>query len=931
MSGTREQTDPPKLSDDLGDEVDGLQDVSGEDQLGGDGDSLPAGANLAVGHDSDAAGEGAADGLAGEPAEVLKMAEEAPGDRAVMHGAIAAPSEGGTTGKTSLAEEAAKPAIPELLPILPVRDTVVFPGTIVPLTIGREKSKKLISEVITGSKVLGVVAQRSAETEDPALDDLYRVGTVVTVLKLLNLAEGNQSIIVHGLTRFGIEDFVQTEPYLVARSHPREDAVTGTTELEALIATAKAQAEKVISLTPGVPEEAITVLNNIESPSSLVDFLAANLALDLVKKQELLETFDVALRLRKINESLAHQLEVLELSRQIHEQVRSRIDKNQREYYLHEQLDAIRKELGEGDAREAEVQELRDAITKAKMPEGVRKEADRELERMQRIPQASPEYSGIVDYLHWLCELPWSVATEDHLDIAAAARVLNADHYGLEKIKKRILEFLAVRKLNPAGRVPILCFAGPPGVGKTSLGQSIARAIGRKFIRMSVGGVRDEADIRGHRRTYIGALPGRIIQEIRKAGSNNPVFMIDEVDKIGADFRGDPSSALLEVLDPEQNSTFQDHYLGVPFDLSRMMFICTANYMDAVPPPLRDRMEVIDLPGYTRLEKLQIARRYLAPRRLRECGLEKRRLRFADEALEAIVESYTAEAGVRNLEREIGGVCRGVAAQVAAGKKHPSIIRKNHLSDYLGPIKHEPELALRTSTPGVVTGLAWTPVGGDILFVEATCMSGKGQLQMTGQLGDVMRESAQAALSVVRSHARKYHVDGKALASLDLHIHVPAGAIPKDGPSAGVAMFTAIVSLLRKQACRSDTAMTGEITLRGLVLPIGGLKEKALAAHRAGIKRIIIPQRNKKDLVDIPREVSRQITFLPARTVEDVLKAALAPKAVAGRRLRRKARPAKPASDGKMPVRAKGSGRSKSPARRAIGRAVPNARAARRK
>jgi len=927
MSGKQEETEAISTPARPGDELDGSADPAAVD---------PTGSGRSDSRDGDAAGgdggdQAAAGGhcLAGDPFGVKDHRREPGVENSAMPGTLAAPSATAASGKTSLAEESAKPAIPELLPILPVRDTVVFPGTIVPLTIGREKSKKLIGDVITGSKVLGIVAQRSAETEDPSLDDLYRVGTVVTVLKLLNLAEGNQSIIVHGLTRFGIEEFVQTEPYLVARAHPRADVFTGTTELEALMATAKAQAEKVISLTPGVPEEAITVLSNIDNPSSLADFLAANLALELVRRQELLETFDVALRLRKINESLAHQLEVLELSRQIHEQVRSRIDKNQREYYLHEQLDAIRKELGESDSREAEAKELRESIAKARMPEAVQKEAERELERMLRIPQASPEYSGIVDYLHWLCELPWSVATEDHLDIRAASKVLEADHYGLDKIKKRILEFLAVRKLNPAGRVPILCFAGPPGVGKTSLGQSIARAIGRKFIRMSVGGVRDEADIRGHRRTYIGALPGRIIQEIRKAGSNNPVFMIDEIDKIGADFRGDPSSALLEVLDPEQNSTFQDHYLGVPFDLSRVMFICTANYMDAVPPPLRDRMEVIDLPGYTRLEKLQIARRYLAPRQLRECGLEKRRLRFADEAIEAIIESYTAEAGVRNLEREIGAVCRGIAAQVAAGKRHPSIIRKRHLAEYLGPIKHEPELALRTSTPGVVTGLAWTPVGGDILFIEATSMPGKGQLQMTGHLGDVMRESAQAALSVVRSQARKYRLDGKSWAALDLHIHVPAGAIPKDGPSAGLAMLTAIVSLLRKQPCRSDTAMTGEITLRGLVLPIGGLKEKTLAAHRAGIRRIIIPYRNRKDLADIPREVARQITFVPVRTVEEALRAALADKPAAGGRKRRPSPAATPNGGSVRRPRVGGSSRPKSSVRQSR-RAAAASRAARR-
>jgi ATP-dependent Lon protease len=775
------------------------------------------------------------------------------------------------------APEEKEAVVPELLPILPVRDTVLFPGTIVPLNIGREKSKKLIESVSAGNKTLGVVAQQNAETEDPGLNELFRVGTVVSILKVIPLAEGNQSIIVHGLVRFGIEELAQTAPFLIARAHSREDTFVESTELGALVETAKRQAQRVIELTPGVPDEAISILNHIDKPSSVADFLAANLSLSLVEKQELLETFDVPERLRKIIKALASQLDILELSRKIHQQVKKQIDKSQREYYLHEQLEAIQKELGQADGRDAELAELRKAVTKAKMPEVVEKEANRELDRLKRIHQASPEYSVGIDYLHWLSEMPWSLSTEDNLSIARAEKVLNEDHYGLEKVKKRILEFLAVRKLNPNGRGPILGFAGPPGVGKTSLGQSIARALGRKFIRMSVGGVRDEADIRGHRRTYIGALPGRVLQEIRKAAANNPVYMIDEVDKIGADFRGDPSSALLEVLDPAQNNTFQDHYLDVPFDLSHVMFICTANYMEAVPPPLRDRMEVIDIPGYTRLDKLQIAKKYLVPRSREQAGLKPRQLRFADRALEAIIESYTAEAGVRNLEREISGVCRGVAAQVARRKKYPTTIRRPDLQEYLGPIKFEPELALRTSMPGVVTGLAWTPVGGDILFVEATSMPGKGNLQLTGQLGDVMKESVQAAYSVVRAHARKYKLDPKFFAQSDIHVHVPAGAIPKDGPSAGVAMFTALVSLLTRKPCRSDVAMTGEITLRGLVLPIGGLKEKTLAAHRAGIKCVIIPQRNRKDLVEIPAEVRKEIRFVPVRTVDDVLKAALEP------------------------------------------------------
>lgn len=793
-----------------------------------------------------------------------------------------------TSMDESASDPAKRPRIPKLLPILPIRDTVVFPGTIVPLTVGREKSKRLVAEVSKGAKILGAVAQQRGEVEDPALDDLYRVGTVVAILKRLELADGSQSIIVHGLTRFGIEDLVQTEPYLIAKANPRDDVHVESTRIEALVETAKRLAERVIALTPGVPEEALTILNNISKPGALADFLAANLSLGLIQKQELLETFDVSARLEKINTALASQLQILELSNKIHNQVKSQIDKSQREYYLHEQLQAIQKELGYVDGREAEVQRIREALENAKLPEAVDKEATRELDRLARMNQASPEFSGIVDYLEWISELPWSVATEDNLDLPRAEGILNEDHYDLEKVKKRILEFLAVRKLNPTGRGSILCFAGPPGVGKTSLGQSIARAMGRNFIRMSVGGVRDEAELRGHRRTYIGSIPGRIVQEIRKAGSNNPVFMIDEVDKIGSDAaRGDPASALLEVLDPAQNNSFQDHYLGVPFDLSNVMFICTANYMEMVPPALKDRMEVIEIAGYTKLDKSWIAKKYLIPRRLKDCGLKPDQLKFDGGALELIIDSYTAEAGVRNLEREIGSICRAVAAMIAQDKKPLSKVGPTEVEKFLGPPKFEHEIALRTSTPGVVTGLAWTPVGGVLLFVEATAMEGRGNLQLTGQLGEVMRESVHAALSLLRTNAAKYGVDPHALLKQDIHVHVPAGAIPKDGPSAGIAMFTALVSLLTNRPCRSDVAMTGEVTLRGLVLPIGGLKEKALAAHYAGIKTVIIPERNLKDLVEIPAEIRDQIRFVAAKNVDEVLAAALrdaTPKRSAGKR-----------------------------------------------
>lgn len=771
-----------------------------------------------------------------------------------------------------------RPRIPDLLPILAIRDTVVFPGTIVPLTVGREKSKLLVADIAKGSRVIGVVAQRRGDVEDPGLNDLYRVGTVVTVLKKLELGDGSQSVIVHGLTRFGIEELTQSDPYLIARAHPREDTFIETTELEALIETAKRLARRVIELTPGVPEEALTIMDNIAKPGSLADFLAANLSMEIVHKQEMLETFDVPARFRKINKALATQLEILELSNKIHSQVKSQIDKTQREYYLQEQLQAIQKELGVSDGHGADVQRLREAVKEAKMPEAVDKEAQRELDRLERTHQASPEYSGAVDYLEWLIELPWSKSTKDKLDIKAARKVLDEDHFDLDKVKRRILEFLAVRKLNPKGKGTILCFAGPPGVGKTSLGRSIARALGRKFIRMSVGGVRDEADIRGHRRTYIGSIPGRVIQEIRKAGSNNPVYMIDEVDKIGNDFRGDPASALLEVLDPAQNDTFQDHYLGVPFDLSHVMFIATANYMERVPLALRDRMEVIDIAGYTTLDKLWIAKKYLVPRRIESAGLVKKKIEFTDDALNLIIDSYTSEAGVRNLEREIGSVCRAVAARIAENKPFPKKIVPDNVREYLGPIQFETELALRTSVPGVVTGLAWTPYGGEILFVEATAMPGQGRLQLTGQLGDVMRESAQAALSLLRSKADSFGIDAKRFTDRDIHIHVPAGAVPKDGPSAGVAMVTALVSLLTDRPCNTHVAMTGEITLRGLVLPIGGLKEKALAGHRAGIKTIIIPARNEKNLVDIPEEIRKEIEFIPVDRVEQVLEHALEPK-----------------------------------------------------
>jgi ATP-dependent Lon protease len=645
--------------------------------------------------------------------------------------------------------------------------------------------------------------------------------------------------------------------------------------LQALIVNVRQAANRVIALSPSVPEEASVLLENIENPSALADFLAANLSLGIAEKQQLLEEVDATRRLEKISVALANQLEVLELSHKIQGRVRESIDKSQREYFLQEQLKAIQTELGKGDRQSEELKQIGNNIRKAKMPKKVETEALRELDRLGKIPPASPEYSVIRTYLDWVCELPWSVQTKDQLDINKAERILNQDHYDLRKVKKRILEFLAVRKLNPTGKSPILCFVGPPGVGKTSLGKSIARAMRRKFIRISLGGIRDEADIRGHRRTYIGALPGRILQELRKCRSKNPVFMLDELDKIGTDFRGDPASALLEVLDPEQNFSFTDHYLDQPFNLSTVMFIGTANYTEPVPPALRDRMEVIELPGYTETEKLKIAKKYLIPRQLAEHGLSKNELAIKDEAIFAIIRSYTREAGLRNLERNIAAICRAVATEIAKARKKRVTITKKDLTKILGPAQFESELALRSGIPGVATALAYTPVGGELLFIESASMPGKGQLQLTGHIGDVMKESAQAAFSIVKANTKKLKIDADRFNKFDYHIHVPAGAIPKDGPSAGIAMFTSLVSLLLQKPTRPDAAMTGEITLRGLVLPVGGLKEKILAAKQAGIETVILPARNKKDIPDVPKEAKKNLKFQFVKNTNEVLKIAL--------------------------------------------------------
>ncbi len=765
--------------------------------------------------------------------------------------------------------------LPTELPVLPVRNQVTFPGTIVPLSIRREKSRRLLASLQPDQKIIATFCQKNPDDDDPGPDDLYQVGTAMMVLKLLRMEDETQNLIVQGLSRIRVVEWLGAEPYLRAKIEAVSEFTEQDQETEALVMNVRTMARRVIELSPNVPDEAVVVLNNIKPPGAIADFLASNLEMELAHRQTLLEETDVAKRLRIISEDLQQQVEILELSHKIHSQVRANIDKTQRQYFLQEQLKAIRKELGQVDEKQEEMQALRERILAAKMPDVVQKEAMLQLDRLERTPSASPEYSVILTYLDVLLELPWNTTTDDVLDVNRARKVLNEDHYDLEKVKRRILEYLAVRKLAPDSRGPILCFVGPPGVGKTSLGQSIARALGRKFIRMSLGGMHDEAELRGHRRTYVGAMPGRLIQEIRKAGSNNPVFMLDELDKLGNDFHGDPTSALLEILDPAQNNTFQDHYLNVPFDLSRVLFIGTANYMGSVPPALRDRMEVIELPGYTQGEKQHIAMKYLVPRQLAQNGLKPAQAKWGEEAITTIIQDYTREAGVRELERQIGSVCRGIASKIAEGHSRGRVVTPHLVGEFLGPRQFENELAQRTATPGVATGLAYTPAGGSILFVEAASYPGKGQLLLTGHIGDVMKESAQAALSLVKTIAQKNHVDSRRMVPTDIHIHVPAGAVPKDGPSAGVAMFTALMSLLTDRAVKPDVAMTGEITLRGLVLPIGGVKEKVLAARQAGIKTVILPAGNRKDLIDVPEDAKKNLHFVFAKDVNDVLAAAL--------------------------------------------------------
>jgi ATP-dependent Lon protease len=787
----------------------------------------------------------------------------------------------GPPSATGAAMPETGPAIPEdALILISTRNLVLFPGTVLPITLGRQRSVTAAQTAIRLNRPVGLVLQREAATEDPIALDLHRVGTEANLLRYVTSPDGSHHAICQGERRFRILEFLDGYPFFVARVERVPETEATTTEIDARLLNLRNQALEVLQLLPQTPAELVNAVQGVTTAPALADLIASVMDITPAEKQEILETFDIERRLERISEFLAYRLEVLRLSRQISDRTKETIDDRQREFLLREQLKTIQKELGEGDdAKSQEIAELRQKIEQAKMPEEVEAHAKKELSRLERMPEAAGEYSMARTYLEWLIELPWSVETGGAIDVAEARRILDEDHYGLKKVKRRILEYLAIHKLNPAGRSPILCFVGPPGVGKTSLGQSIARATGRKFVRVSLGGTHDEAEIRGHRRTYIGALPGNILQGIRRAGSRDCVMMLDEIDKLGRSNQGDPSSALLEVLDPEQNSTFRDNYLGVPFDLSRVMFITTANVLDNVPGPLRDRMEVIDLPGYTEDEKFEIAKRYLVPRQLTANGLTAEQAEISDEALHAIIRDYTREAGVRNLEREIGTVLRSIAMKIAEGTATKVRITPEDLHDILGPRRFEGEVAMRTSIPGVATGLAWTPVGGDILFIEATRIPGRGGLILTGQLGEVMRESAQAALSLVKGKAAGLGLDPKMFENSDIHIHVPAGAIPKDGPSAGVAMFTALVSLLTNRTVRNDTAMTGEISLRGLVLPVGGIKEKVVAAARAGLEMVILPARNRKDYEDIPEAARNKLRFIWAERVEEVIDAALEPAA----------------------------------------------------
>ena len=762
--------------------------------------------------------------------------------------------------------------------IVPVRNVVLFPGMVMPVTIGRPKSIAAAQQAVREQRQVGILKQRDPDVNDPTALDMHRMGTIANVVRFLTDPNGTHHLVCQGDQRFQVVEFLHGWPFMVARVLRIAEPATRTAEIEARMLHLRGQALEALELMPQAPRELVAAVQGIEQPGALADLAMAYMDVKPDEKQEILETVDVAARMEKVSRQLAHRIEVLRLSAEIGQQTKAALDERQREVLLREQMAAIQKQLGEGEeGKAAEMAELDKKITEAEMPKEVDDAARKELRRLQRMPEAAAEYGMVRTYLDWLIELPWKLPEEAPIDIEEARRILDADHYGLPKIKRRIIEYLAVRKLAPQGKAPILCFVGPPGVGKTSLGQSIARAMGRKFVRVSLGGVHDEAEIRGHRRTYIGALPGNIIQGIRKAGTRNCVMMLDEIDKLGAGIHGDPSAALLEVLDPEQNNTFRDNYLGVPYDLSRVVFITTANMLDTIPGPLRDRMEIISLAGYTEVEKLQIAKRYLVKRQMEANGIKEGQVEITEPALSEIIEHYTRESGVRNLEREIGKALRHAAVRIAEGASGPIAIDKDDIQGILGAPQFESEVAMRTSVPGVATGLAWTPVGGDILFIEATRLPGNGKLILTGQLGDVMKESAQAALSIVKNRASLFGIDPARFEKSDIHVHVPAGAIPKDGPSAGVAMFMALTSLMTERQVRSDTAMTGEISLRGLVLPVGGIKEKVVAAARAGLTRVMLPARNRKDYDDIPEEARKVLEFVWLERVDDAVAAALEP------------------------------------------------------
>ena len=801
------------------------------------------------------------------PADAPEKPDEATGEKADA-----------TASEEDDTKEESKTEIPDILPLLPVRDIVIYPYMIIPLFVGRESSIQSVDEALSKNRLIFLAAQKNMAEEEPKPEGIYSVGTVATIMRMLKLPDGRIKILVQGLTKGRIIDYVQSQPYYVVKIEKIKETPVPeiTLEIEALMRTVKEQLEKIVSYGKILSPDLVVILDNIEDPGRLADLIASNLGLNVEKSQEILEIQDPIQRLKRLNEVLGKELEVLEMQAKIQSQAKEEMTKMQREFFLREQLRAIKNELGEGDEKTKEINEFKKAIEKAKMPKDVKKEALKQLSRLEQMHPDSAEASIIRTYLEWMVELPWKKTTKDNLDIKKAKEVLDEDHYDLEKIKERILEYLSVNKLRKKLKGPILCFVGPPGVGKTSLGKSIARALGRKFVRISLGGMRDEAEIRGHRRTYVGALPGRIIQGIKQAGTKNPVFMMDEIDKIGTDFRGDPASALLEVLDPEQNYAFSDHYLNVPFDLSQVMFITTANLIDPIPSALKDRMEILQLSGYTDEEKLKIARKYLLPRQIEENGITEDDIEISDKAILSIIHHYTREAGLRNLEREIANICRKVAKKIAEGEhKGKTKVTAANLHKFLGVPKFLDEEGIREDQVGVTTGLAWTPYGGEILHVEASIMKGKGQLTLTGQLGDVMKESAQAALTYARANAKRLGIKESIFKEYDIHIHVPAGAIPKDGPSAGVTMATSLISVLTNTPVHWDVAMTGEITLHGRILPIGGLKEKLLAATHAGIKTVLIPFENKKDLSEIPKNVKNKLKIIPVKKMDEILPIAL--------------------------------------------------------